>query len=398
MKRKIQTVEMSERNRELILAFDRMCFLKEALSKPRLIRIMQALSIIARRYAFGDFDQLDKKAVEEMVLRIETNDDYSIWTKQSYKSIIKKFYKWLVQGDAYSNMHHYPDLVSWINTNVKKKDKPKVKASDLLTEPEIKRLMSVADHPRDKAFISMIYELGARIGEIGGLRIQDVTKDQYSYIVDLSGKTGHRTPRIVIADPDITAWLNIHPMAEKPYAPLWLPLGDSDGKFMEYGAFRQVIQRLKKRAGVKKRLYHHLFRHTRVTHLLMNKEINEAQAKVYFGWVPESKMLSEYAHLMSSDVNNAILRIHGIKTHNTDQPMLTPKQCRRCQTINSVNARFCYKCSAILDMGTAIGLDEEHRRGNEVLAELMKDSEVRHFLAKKIHDLGLRDKLLKGDS
>ena len=65
--------------------------------------------------------------------------------------------------------------------------------------------MKVAVQPRDKAFISMLYELGARIGEIGNLRVKDVVKDKYSFIVNLRGKTGQRTPRIVISDPHVTA-------------------------------------------------------------------------------------------------------------------------------------------------------------------------------------------------
>jgi len=396
-KRHLKTVEMSERNRELILDFERTCFLKEGLSKPRLIRLMQILSVTARQYAHGDFDKMDRKMVEDMVLRIETQENYSIWTKQGYKSAIKKFYKWLGQGDDYKKTHQCPPIVSWINTNVKKKDKPRVQASDLLTEPEVRKMIDAAQHPRDKAFISMLYELGARIGELGGLRIKDVTKDDYSYIIDLSGKTGHRTPRIVVSDPDITAWLNVHPARNNLEAPLWIITGTyQNGKNMQYGSFRRMVQRIRERAGVKKRIYHHLFRHTRVTHLLMNKQINEAQAKVYFGWVPDSKMLSEYAHLMSNDVNNTILEIYGIKKDKTEESMLIPKQCPRCSTINSISAMFCTQCGFTLDVKTAIKLDEERRKGDEILAELFKDPEMQKAIVKKIVDMGLKDELLKG--
>ncbi len=390
MKKHVQTVDMSEQNRELILDFERACFLKEALSKPRLMRIMGSLSVIARSYAHGDFDKLDKKGIEEMVLRIDTKDDYSIWTKQGYKSIIKKFYKWMIQGDAYCRTHDYPEIVSWINTNVKKKDKPRVQASDLLTEEEIRKMITVSQHPRDKAFISMLYELGARIGEIGGLRIKDVTKDEYSYIVDLSGKTGHRTPRIVISDPDITAWLNAHPQGDNPDAPLWIIIGGNyNGKYMQYGSLRNLVERVRKLAGVKKRVYSHLFRHTRATHLLMNKQINEAQAKVYFGWVPESKMLSEYAHLMSNDVNNAILEIHGIKTKDAKEKMLKPKHCPRCQVINSVGARFCCKCGCLLDVRTAIDLDTERQKNDDLMTKLIKLPKVQKVLAEAMAELNL---------
>ncbi len=396
-KRSVRNADISKRNKGLILDFERTCFLKEALSKPRRIKLMGALIILARDYAHCDFDKMDKKAIEEVILKIDTREDYSVWTKQSYRTIVKKFFKWLHQGDNYKTTPGYPEIVSWINTNVKKKDKPRVQASDLLTELEVKRLMDVAEHPRDKAFVSMIYELGARIGEIGSLRIKDVTRDDYSYIVDLRGKTGHRTPRIVISDPYVTAWLNIHPMKDDIHSPLWVLIGNRDKcKPMVYGTFRKLILRLKEKAEIKKRLYPHLFRHTRVTHLLTNKQINEAQAKVYFGWVPSSTMLSEYSHLISSDVNNAILEIHGIKTSESKESLLKPKQCPRCSTINAKDARFCQKCGGILDVDTALELDDQRSRGDELMSELVKDPEIQRTLMKKIIEMGLGDKLLKG--
>ena len=395
-KNSVRNSPISNRNKELILDFERNCFLKEATSKPRRMKLMNALTVLARDYAKCDFDSMDRKAVEEVVFTIDSRNDFSPWTKQSYRAIIKKFYKWLHQGEDYKTILEYPKIVSWINTNIKKKDKPKVQASDLLTENEVKRLIDVAEHPRDKAFISMLYELGARIGEIGGLRIKDVTKDEYSYLVDLSGKTGHRTPRIVISDPYITSWLNVHPMRNKPELPLWVVLEGERRKHMHYSGFRDLIVRLKEKAKVRKRLYTHLFRHTRVTHLLLNKEINEAQAKVYFGWVPESSMLSEYSHLISSDVNNAILEIHGIKTKESTESVLKPKQCPRCSAINSNDARFCQKCACIIDVQTALELDEKRRKADDIIADLIKDPDILRAIVKRAREKGIAEEVISG--
>jgi integrase len=91
---------------------------------------------------------------------------------------------------------------------------------------EINSLIDASEHLRDRAFISMLYELGARIGEIGGLSVKEVTKDRYGYLVDLEGKTGHRTPRIVMSDAYLTHWLNSHPHKHKPDAPLWVMIGN----------------------------------------------------------------------------------------------------------------------------------------------------------------------------
>ena len=395
--RKLEKSAISERNKEFIREFDRACFM-EALSKPRRIKLIGSLIILARDYLKKDFDKASKDDLKDIVIKIESVDDYSPWTKHSYKVILKKFYKWLKFGDEYRTKLEYPKIVSWLRCGLKKKDQPRIRASDILTEDEVKKLIDVAEYPRDKAFISMLYELGARIGEMGGLCVGEVTRDKYGYIIDLEGKTGHRTPRIVIADPHLTHWLNLHPVKDNPEAPLWILTGNRyKNKRARYGTFRALVLRLVARAGIKKRVYPHLFRHTRVTHLLINKQINEAQAKVYFGWVPNSTMLSEYSHLISSDVNDAILAMHGIKTEQEKQSPLKPQQCPRCAIINSVDARFCHKCGSPLDVNTALELDEERKQSDDMMAELVKDPEVQKILAKKIIDMGLKDQLLKGN-
>ena len=395
VKRRLEKATISRRNKELISKFDRACFI-EGLSKPRRIKLMGSLIILAEEYLRKDFDNATKEELKDIVMRIDSREDYSPWTQHSYRVIIKKFYKWLEYGDEYKQKLEYPEIVSWLRSGLKKKDQPKVKASDLLTEEEVKRLIETAEHPRDRAFISMLYELGARIGEIGGLLIKELTRDKYGYIVDLEGKTGHRTPRIVISGQYITAWLNIHPNWDKPEAPLWVMLGNRNkGKKMAYAAFRAIVKRLVAKAGIKKRVYHHLFRHTRVTHLLIDRQINEAQAKVYFGWVPESKMLSEYSHLMSSDVNDAILAMHGIKTGEEKQSPLKAKQCHRCQKINAGTARYCQQCSSPLDVRTALELDERRNKADDVLAAILKKRpELRRTIVRAILEMGLKDDLL----
>ncbi|MBD3184978.1 tyrosine-type recombinase/integrase [Candidatus Poribacteria bacterium] len=394
-KKKLEKADISDKNRELIEQFDRACFM-EGLSKPRRLKLIGTLIILAEKYLRSDFDAATKEDIKDIVIKIDSREDCSPWTKHSYKVIIKKFYKWLKFGDEYRMVNEYPPVVSWLRCNLKKKEQPRIKASDILTEEEVKKLIDVAEHSRDKAFISMLYELGARIGEIGSLRIKEVTRDKYGYIVDLEGKTGHRTPRIVISDPHITQWLNTHPLRDKPESPLWIRIGHrvKEDK-MTYGAFRELLLRLVARAGIKRRVYHHLFRHTRVTHLLINKQINEAQAKVYFGWVPDSKMLSEYSHLISSDVNDAILAMHGIKTDKFKESPLKPRQCIRCSVINSRDAKFCHKCGSVLDVNTALDLDERRNQVDGIMTQLVKDPEVLQIILRKMAQMGLEDKFLK---
>ncbi|MFH1367948.1 MAG: tyrosine-type recombinase/integrase [Elusimicrobiota bacterium] len=391
----LSKVEISAKNKKMIEKFDEACQL-EGLGIPRRLKLIGSLIIIVKDYLKKDFDKADKDDLKNTVLKLDSKEDYSPWTKHSYKSVIKKFYKWLVFGDDYKFKLEYPEIVNWIRVHVKRKEQPKVQASEILTEKEVEKLIDSAEHPRDKAFVAMLYELGARIGEIGTLRIGDISKDKYSLIVDLNGKTGHRTPRIVESVPFVTAWLNEHPFRNDPSTPLWVMIGDRNkNRRMEYQTFRAVVLRLAKKAKLKKRIYPHLFRHSRVTHLLTNKQINESQAKVYFGWTPSSNMLSEYSHLISQDVNNVILEIHGIKpTEEKKDPKV--RQCPRCKILVRKDFLFCPSCSSPIDMQTVIKIDEQKAEIDQITKKLLsEDIELKELITKRIIEKGLSKELVK---
>jgi len=388
----VEVADITKKNREWILKFEKVCNL-ENLSLPRRIRIIGGLIAFAKSLN-KDFDKASKGDLKDAVLRIENNKNWSHSTKHTYKAIIRKFYKWLVYGDEYKLRPGYPELIGWFRLDGRASKQPKVMAADIITEREIERIIQAAEHPRDKAFISMLYELGARISEIGMLRIRDITRDKHSFIVDLSGKTGHRTPRIVISDPHLSTWLNTHPRKDNPSAPLWVMLGDRNkNERMNYGAFRALVLRLTKKAKIQKRIYPHLFRHTRVTHLLSNKQINESQAKVYFGWSPSSKMLSEYSHLVSQDVNRVMLEIHGISpTEKKQEDKIKP--CPRCKKINPSDHLFCMECGGVLEVSTAMDLDDKRKGFDDIASPLLMDADVQEAILKAMLKKGLGKKLM----
>jgi ribosomal protein L40E len=134
-----------------------------------------------------------------------------------------------------------------------------------------------------------------------------------------------------------------------------------------------MLQRLFRKAGIKKPCHPHLFRHSRVTYILANGIMNEQQAKTYFGWTPESDVIgSTYAHLTDSDANNAILRENNLAPHQQAQRDLQPVTCRICGQLNTPRAEYCQRCHAVLDLHRAYEHQQLHDLKEELFTQMFK--------------------------
>ncbi|MFH1978271.1 MAG: site-specific integrase [Candidatus Aenigmatarchaeota archaeon] len=354
---RLENSSISNRNKKLIKDFDRACIL-EKLTVARRVKLISTLVLIGERYIKKDFDKAKTEDMKKAYVKIESNKDFSVWTKHDYASVMKKFWKWIAYGDDYfmASKNDVPETVRWIRVHIKKKDQPKIEASDILTEEEVFTLIEAAATPRDKAFISTLYETGARISEIGNMKIGDVTKQKYGYLLDVKGKTGARTPIIINAAPYLRSWINMHPLRDNPKSALWINTDKGKNNALGYSSLRTIVNRLKEKAKIKKRIHPHLFRHSRVTHVLVRGLLTSSQAEIYFGWVPGTSMLEQYSHLVSKNANDAMLESLGLKSK--EESKITSHKCAFCETINNNSARFCESCGNPLNITSAVELRE----------------------------------------
>ena len=146
------------------------------------------------------------------------------------------------------------------------------------------------------------------------------------------------------------------------------------------------MKKITRKAGIKKRVYPHLFRHSRATHLASH--LTEAQMKQYFGWVQASKMASVYVHLSGRDVDKALLRLNGIEVEEDREELkFKPKICPRCKAKNSPDAKFCSNCGFCLDEKTAIQLEELRAKADKLMSELVKNPKVLDALLEAVENL-----------
>lgn len=357
------------------------------LSKSRIIKYLDVLRVFAHSVK-KNFDKVSRSDIERFVRRLEERN-LSAWTKHTQKIIIKRFYKWLKGNDEF-----YPEEVRWLKCRIKRAEMKLPEEGDLVTEKDIETLINVANHPRDKALISCLYESGCRIGEIASLQIKNIIFDEYGTVMAVQGKTGSRKIRLVFSTPYLATWLQNHPLRESKEAPLWINIGTKNHqKPLEYNAIRAQLRKLFKRAKIDKKANPHSFRHARATYLA--NHLTEFQMNQYFGWIQGSTMPAIYVHLSGKETESAILELNGLKTTKEKrESLLKPKKCVRCDTINNQESSFCSKCGGILDIETAIKYEEARKEeqkvrseADELMNKLIKDPEVLNLLIKKLEEM-----------
>lgn len=380
--RKLELSSICARNKQLIRDFKRQLLL-DGISKARILVYASKLPIIAEIVG-KDFDQCAKEDLMGFVECVESKP-YSEWTKQSYKVVLKRFYRWLKNTGR-----EYPEEVKWIRTNIRQ-DRLKLPGEgDLTTQEEVERLTNSADHPRDKALVAAIYESGCRIGEIGTLLIKDVSFGKLGAHLNVIGKTGSRQVFLVNSAHYLALWLSIHPDRNNRYAPLWVNIGNTNrGKQMNYPGIRKLLYNLFRKAGVNKKSKPHNFRHARATHLATG--LNEFQMCQHFGWKLGSKMPGTYIHMSGKNTDDALLRMHGIVAPAQNDSVSKATPCPRCEHVNPASFQFCGKCGCALDVKAAMEAEERTKAVTEkrstsdaVLNELLRDEEVRELLKRKL--------------
>ena len=383
LKRKLAQIrkagEIPAHNRSKILEFERHCR-ASGIGVARTLRYLHDLPRLSGM--LGKDVEKATKADMERVLRAMENTDYSPRTKLDFKVTVKRFYKWLNGGEE------YPESVRWIRTGAKLNNEKIPEA--LLSEEDVKKMIGACHNSRDRALLSILWESGCRVSELLTLNISHVAIEETITRITVHGKTGMRRVPLLDSTPYLVEWLDDHPSKEEPTAPLWVGIGNPGrGKWLEYGALRKMLRVTASGAGIKKDVNPHNFRHSRATFLA--KHLTEAQMNQYFGWVRGSDMPATYVHLSGRDIDESILKMRGLlkPKEETVESSLAPLPCPRCKLMNKATGKYCMRCGAVLDVGTAVTMQDRAKELDEKFSRLLGDRSVQEFLVKKLGELGI---------
>lgn len=391
----VRTSEISARNKDLIFRYRDACLLLNTCGRTRLIRVMGALLLFARLLK-QDFDTVARPDVERLITALLRREPaYSPQTLGTYRAILKRFLTWVLAPDAFPKGAP-PPIVAWLVSHVPRRDKRRLNRNELLTPAEVQRVLEVAHNPRDRALVASLWETGARIAEIGNLQVHHISKAEHGFYLDLDGKTGRRTVLVISSAPYLAVWLSMHPHGQDAESPLWVHYQYRKTKdtFLRYDTIRNLLQHLFERAGITKRIYPHLFRHSRATYVVASGLMTEAQAKRYFGWAPDSDMLATYAHLVDSDANNAILKENQLTPTARVIDDLRTTACPICKEVNVARAPFCTRCATPLGESarTAPTTDETAALA-QTLARVIIERGLLREAAEAVREAGLGDVL-----
>lgn len=343
----------------------------QGISQLRVLKYLQILGHVSRLLRHQDFKKVRKRDMEALLQQIE-NSPYKPWTKQGYKVIIKRFWKWLNGQDE-----RYPPEVSWIKTRIKDSDEKL--PEELFSEAEVRALIEAAEYPRDKAYVAMLFDAGCRPGELLPLKIKHIEFDQYgAHVTFPQGKTGMRTDRLIYSVPYVAAWLAQHPTKKRDDY-LWVSIrGANKGQLAEYATMLRRLKKIMEASGLNKRIQNYIFRHSRVTNL--SSDLTEPLQRIKFGWSKRSKQPARYQHLRSADLDKKLLKLHGIKTEEDRQNKkspLAPIPCPRCAFSNPCTADQCTRCGMVLSIEKLVQLDKQKSEAERLLLDFLKVPEVR---------------------
>ena len=383
LERKISQIEkdkeISAHNRKKILEFQNHC-IAQGIGKARVLRYLNDLPKLAKLLK-KNFEKVTKMDIENVLTAMEKTP-LSPRTKLDFKVTVKKYYKWLNGGEE------YPESVRWVKTGEKRNNNKL--PEDLLTEEDVKKMIQATNHPRDRAIISVLWESGCRVGELIHVQIKHIVFEDLVTRVMLNGKTGMRRVPLIDSTPYLAEWINNHPQKDDPEAPLWVGIGTvGRDRLLEYAAIRKMLTQIAKKAVIKKKVNPHNFRHSRAT--LLANNLTEAHMNQYLGWVRGSDMPATYVHLSGRDVDEAILKLRGMEPKEDKiESTLAPKKCSRCGLTNTATGKFCSRCGGVLDIQTAVTMQEEIKEMDEKFSKLLQDEETQRFLIKKMVELGIK--------
>jgi len=309
-------------------------------------------------------------------------DNLSAGTQKMHVNRIKKYIE-------YSEREDLLDLFpSKINGKTKRLSK-----IDLITKKDLDQILKYSNLKYRTLFM-ILYEGALRINEALNIKEKDIKFDSAIItIIKISeSKTYGRDIVVIEATPYIKEYIRTNDF--EPETKLFdFKNNTTVNNYLNFILKKLVKKYPKKWKG--RKLYPHLFRHSRLTELAKGK-FNEAQIRKFAGWSADSTMAKIYFHLNDEDIIN-ILTDNVVEAPKPEPRK--PKICGICKTENKQINLFCWNC------GNVFSDKDKKQMGIEAIIQPYEVKELRQEnkrLNENLNNLTntvnqLKELIMKGD-
>lgn len=201
--------------------------------------------------------------------------EINIWDIDSFLAFLRK--KGYKERSLYTAAVAVKRFIDYLGLSDKLKGfeypkRPKELPKFLLPE-DVKRLMDAAEDIRDKLIVALLYTTGIRVSELVKIRREDIDLDKNSLKVFGKGSK----ERIVFFNEStkrlLREYLESHKFRDRDYI-----FPGRGSKTIHYVTVERVLNRLKRKAGLSKKVTPHILRHSFATYALsQGMDIREIQ-------------------------------------------------------------------------------------------------------------------------
>ena len=340
----VEESRITDSDRNLIQKF--VLRLKPKISPGRYCKIVSML-VNVRRYFNVEFTQVDEDEYLAALSNIKyakhingpkKGEPYSRNTIVDWMKIVKRFFLFLED----QGLTPVPKkIINETETGVY--DINTKSEEDVLTPDEIKALIAAARTPKYKAYIGLLYETGARSIEIANLRWKDLAVNPWGIQCTLHDTKTDKIRNIpcVMYASYVHEWRNNYP--GNPTGENFVFVTPSGGP-LHYPGVLKAMNLFAEKAGIRKKITLHIFRHSRITHVLREGMSETLVKKAYWGNAKTS-MIETYGHLTSDDIRNEYLKMAGMEDV-VPKADVSPKPvtCPGCHTMSPPGTDYCPKC------------------------------------------------------
>jgi integrase/recombinase XerD len=304
--------------------------------------------------------------------KIEDNEKKWITTWNHYLVRIKLFFRWLynARGKDPDNIAPDSDWETPSFARIKGKKSKRISPYseiELWERDELLSIIKYEPYKRNKAALTLFWDLDARNHEVTLLKIKNIRlKQNYGEgEIPYESKTGTGPFLLTCSFPYVRDWLNEHPFKNSPNARVICnlitgsPIG-SDAMWTMMKQLRNRIVHLVKSGSITdneerqkleyllqtKKWNPYCIRHSSITS--DSDYLSDYALKKKARWSMNSKQPSRYIKSrMGNDLKNQILVHDGIITKESAVAERKPSvlNCARCSLVNALDNKFCSKCS-----------------------------------------------------